>query len=136
MTPGEGGRAPRPLGVTVLALLLLAAGAARLAWCLLVAARFRGELHEPANLFFLAAGILPAVWVSLTGLGLLRGRAWARASFFALAALSLIMVAGALSGPLDSREAKLAAGSFASVFLVAAGGTWYLLGARASGWLR
>jgi hypothetical protein len=121
--------------VTVLAVGLLVVAAAfllnALRACLKMPDRILPELHV-----LLLMGLLRPIWLGATGAGLLAGRHWARASFFALTALSVVVAAGAFSRPLDSIEARTAAGFLGGIALVAGGGTWYLLGARVRAWFR
>lgn len=53
-----------------------------------------------------------------------------------MAALTAVATAGALSRPLGSAEAKLAAGAWVSTFILAGWGVWYLRGTKADSWFR
>ena len=130
-------RPPRPRGVTVLGWVLLLLCAATAACAVRMVARHPAELLRANSLLYLALQwVLPAVWLGATGAGLLAGGGWARNSFFAIAALSLVVLAGRASRPLETRADYLGAGGALSVALVAAGGVWYLLGEKVKGWFR
>ena len=134
---GSPERPRRPPGVTVLGIVLLLAGLAFLAWSARAGVLAGRELFAPGVLpVFLAAGVLPGAWALATGAGLLLGRSWARASFYAIAALTAVVAAGALSRPLGSAAAKLAAGGCLSALALAGWGVWYLRGTKADGWFR
>jgi hypothetical protein len=121
--------------VTVLGALMFVVALSVLLDCARAIARNPGEVFTPASIVVIALRwVLPAAWVGATGVGLLRGRSWARGCFFALAALSLVAAAGAISRPMDSAEAKLLAGAYVSVFVVMAAGTWYLLLEKVRNW--
>jgi hypothetical protein len=130
-------RPRRPIGVTVLCAVLLLAGLAILSWSMRAAFRAGSGLLAPGVLpVFLAAGVLPGIWALATAVGMFLGRNWARASFYAMAVLTVVLAAGTLSRPLDSAGAKLAAGSWMSMFILAGLGVWYLRGTKADDWFR
>jgi len=131
------GRQPasRPSGVTVLGVLLLVIGGAFLANCARVAIMMPAQL--PGNIgIFMVAGVLPGLWASATGVGMLRARSWARASFFALVALCFVMVAGAISRGFETRADYARAGALTAVFLCMVWGVWYLMCEHVRAWFR
>ena len=130
---------PRPLGTTVLGVALLLGAAAFLANAARAAAGDPGAFSRApvmSVIVLLAAGVLPAVWLGATGVGLLRGASWARASFFAIAALVLVVVAGLASRKPPGREGYPLIAAALALALFAGGGVWYLLREDVKGWFR
>lgn len=132
-------RPPRPLGATALGVALLLGGAAFLTNAARAVASDPGAFSEAPVMsvsVLLAAGILPAVWLGATGVGLIRGQSWARASFFAIAALALVVAAGLASRKIEKPKDYQRLGAAISTALVAGGGVWYLLRENVKGWFR
>ncbi len=137
MNPESQERAPRPVGVTVLVLLLVVVCVSLLVDAGATIARHSDQLFTGPSMFMLTVRwILPAAWIGGTALGLLRGKAWARGSYFTLCALAFVMAAGAVSAELKTVQAKLVAVYCLAVFIVMAWGIWYLLGEKVKAWFR
>jgi hypothetical protein len=118
------------LALVVLALLLLADGIA-------VAARHPDEILTGPSLTLLGLNwLLPSSWVGATGIGLIRGRGWARGSFFALSALALVVLAGLISRGAETPEQRVRMGVMITIGLICAAGSWYLLGGKGRDWFK
>ena len=130
-------RPPRPLGAAVLAVVLLLGGAVLLLDGVVVASRHPAAILTGPSLLRLALNwFLPAIWLGTTGVGMFRGASWARASFFAIAALALVVAAGLASRKLENPRDYQRLGAAISIALVAGGGIWYLLRENVKGWFR
>ena len=135
--PSGPGRPRRPVGVTVLACLLLVLSSVLLGNAVRAAVAHPGEMLKVLGfLFWLLNWTLPAVWLGATGAGLFLGRSWARSSFFAIAALVLVITFGVLTRRFEKPRDYRLAGAVLGVALVTGWGVWYLLGARVRAWFR
>ncbi len=121
----------------MLGVVLSLGGAVLLLDGAVVASRHPGAiLTGPGALHLALSWFLPAIWLGVTGAGLLRGASWARASYFAIAALALVVAAGLASRKLEDPKDYQRLGAAISVVLVAGGGIWYLLRENVKGWFR
>jgi hypothetical protein len=131
------GRPRRPFGVTLLAVLFLLGAVSLLGSAAQLAATQPENAAKPAGALYLVCGlVLPAVWLSAAGGGLLAGRAWARMLVVAMAVLAVVIAAGALPGIGRSPSESMRAGAALAVLAVTAGGAWYLSTDRVKAWLR
>ncbi len=127
----------RPLGVVGLALALMTLALLWLYDGICVAARHPDEILTGPSLTILSLNwLLPSLWMGITGYGLLRGRGWARSSFFALSALALVVLAGLVSRGAGTHDERLRLGAMITIGLMCAAGTWYLLGGKGRDWFK
>ena len=138
MSLPEERRPARPAGITVLGGLLLAAGASWLGLGALAASEYPDQILTISSMVSLTCFcVLPALWSAATGVGLLGGQGWSRASFLAMAALAVALVAGMLSKPPgQGGEFYVRVGFVFSLALVFGGGAWLLFGAKGRAWFR